>query len=89
MLTWVAVVVAVVLGGAWRGPGQAALQEGLGCRAVLRLLDAGALRLPRLLPQAQLHREDLQRREGGTDGGREEDSDEEKSMIHVRNTVSF
>lgn len=55
--TWVAV--AVGFRGAGRRSGEIALCQGHGSCGVLGLFDAAAFGLPYLVPQAQLHREDL------------------------------
>lgn len=70
--TWV--TVDVNFRGAGRRPGEHALVQRFGSCGVLGLFDAGAFCLPHLLPESQLHCEDLEQRspegEASTDGGR-------------------
>lgn len=56
--TWVAVDVHFRGAGCW--PGKDALGQCFGGCGVLGLFNAGAFRLPHLLPKSQLHCEDLE-----------------------------
>lgn len=56
--TWVTVHIRFRGAGCW--PGKYTFGESFGSCGVLGLLNAGALRLPHLLPKSQLHREDLE-----------------------------
>lgn len=69
--TWV--TVDVNFGGAGRRPGEHALIQGFGSCGVLGLFNAGAFCLPHLLPESQLHGEDLEERheEGRTSDNRD------------------
>lgn len=58
--TWVTVDVDFGGTGCW--PGEHALVQGFGSCGVLGLFNAGAFCLPHLLPESQLHGEDLQGR---------------------------
>ena len=62
------VTIGIHFGGAGWGPRQGALDQGFRGCAVLGLLDAGSLGLPHLLPQCQLHSEDLQGEERRGEG---------------------
>lgn len=57
-VTWIAVDVHFRRAGRW--PGKDTLVQRFGGCVVLGLLNAGALGLPQLLPESQLHREDLE-----------------------------
>lgn len=56
--TWVTVHIRFRGAGSW--PGKYTFVKSFGSCGVLGFFNAGALRLPHLLPKSQLHREDLE-----------------------------